>query len=301
MKSRWFSAALATGISCLAAQTGASGENPAGNEGIVVMTCNVRTPQPKDDAGGNGWPARRDFCIDTIRKQRPDIIAFQECSLQQYEDLHAAFPEFQTCGVNGESPLSNDPYEVIFISPRFAVITTAGYWLSETPHVPGSASWDNSRHPRVVNWARLVDKKTGDEFRLLNSHFDHRGKMARVRSALMVVADSQAFPAAYPQIFTGDLNAEASNPCIAILKEGGWLDAWEQLHGPEDPGFTAHDFLGEKFTTGDHHGKIDWIFYRGALKPVASAIIRDSREGHYPSDHYFVTAKFVFEKPVQAP
>jgi endonuclease/exonuclease/phosphatase family metal-dependent hydrolase len=37
-------------------------------------------------------------------------------------------------------------------------------------------------------------------------------------------------------------------------------------------------------------GKIDWIFARGATRVVGAAIIRDSRDGRFPSDHYFVSA-----------
>jgi endonuclease/exonuclease/phosphatase family metal-dependent hydrolase len=260
---------------------------------ITVMTCNVRTPKPKDSTTGDGWESRRDFCIQTIKKRNPDIIGFQECTKQQFDDFRAAWPDFTVYSANGESPLSEDPFEVIFASPRFKLITSAGYWISETPYIPGSRSWDNSKHPRVINWMRLVDKQSGIQFRAMNTHFDQKGQIAREHGAQMAVADAKAFPPDFPQIFTGDLNAEGANPAVVILKSGGWLDSYTQLHGDQDPGFTAHDFLGEKFTTGDHHGKIDWIFYRGNVKPLSSEIIRDQRNGHYPSDHYFVVAKFL--------
>jgi endonuclease/exonuclease/phosphatase family metal-dependent hydrolase len=260
---------------------------------VTVMTCNVRTPKQQDSTTGDGWESRKDFCIATIKKRNPDIIGFQECTRQQFDDFRAAWPDYTVYGLTPESPLSVDPYEVIFAAPRFRLISSAGYWISETPNIPGSRSWDNSRHPRDINWMRLVDKQSGIEFRVMNTHFDQKGQQAREHGAQLAVADARAFPPDYPQLFTGDLNAEVTNPAIAIMKNGGWIDSWEQLHGDRDPGFTAHDFLGDKFTTGDHHGKIDWIFYRGNLKPLASEIIRDQRNGHYPSDHYFVVAKFL--------
>ncbi len=275
-------------------QTPSSSENtaPSSDQKLVVMTCNVRTPHAKDLKTGDGWESRKDFCIETIKKQKPDIICFQECAKAQFDDLHAAWPDFTTYCVNGESATSTDPFEVIFVSPRFTPVTSAGYWISETPYIPGSHSWDNSKHPRVILWMRLVDKVTGVEFRVMNTHFDHKGQQAREQGAKMAVADAQAFPPDYPQIFTGDLNAEVTNPCVSILKAGGWIDSYAQLNGEKDPGFTAHDFLGDKFATGDHHGKIDWIFYRGDVKPISSTIIRDQKNGHYPSDHYFVVAEF---------
>jgi endonuclease/exonuclease/phosphatase family metal-dependent hydrolase len=277
--------------------TGQAQENQPANavpcQDIIVMTCNLRTPKAADATKHEAWTDRKDFCIATIKNQHPDLIGFQECSKIQFDDLKAAFPDFITFGVNGESALSDDPYEVIFASPRFAMITGASYWLSETPYIPGSKSWDNSKHPRVVNWMRLQDKASGVQFRILNTHFDQKGQVAREHSAEMVVNDAEAFPPDYPQIFTGDLNSDGKNPALAILQAGGWIDTWAKLYGPQEPGFTAHDFLGDKFVAKGklgHAGKIDWIFCRGEITPVWSKIIRDQQNGIYPSDHYFVAA-----------
>ncbi len=262
---------------------------------IVVMTCNLRTPKPVDSDHGDGWDSRKQFCIDTIKKQHPDIIGFQECTKAEYDDMHAAFPDYATYCANAESAIANDPYEVIFVGPRFQVVTSAAYWLSQTPWIPGSKSWDNSKHARVINWMRIQDKESGVQLRVLNTHFDQKGQIAREQSACLAVSDAQAFAADFPQIFTGDLNAQATNPAVNILKDGGWIDSWAALHGPDDPGFTAHDFLGDKFVPKDplaHEGKIDWIFYRGNAKPLSTSIIKDSLNGHWPSDHYFVVAEF---------
>lgn len=286
---------LIASLFCLPApaqEGGSTGSKKCQN--VIVMTCNVRTPKEADSKTGDGWDNRKDFCIEAIKNQHPDIIGFQECTKKQYDDLHAAFPDFITYSTNGESALSEDPFEVIFVSSRFELITAAGYWLSETPYIPGSKSWDNSKHPRVVNWMRIRDKASGVQLRIINSHFDHRGQLAREHSAEMVVNDAKAFPADFAQIFTGDLNVDVPNKALDILKAGGWIDTYAQLYGEHEPGFTAHDFLGEKFVpTGKlaHAGKIDWIFYRGAVKPVWSKILRDSRNGHYPSDHYFLIAE----------
>jgi len=275
----------------------ADGQTPPSSgtacQNIVVMTCNVRTPHDVDLKAGDGWQDRKDLCIDAIRKQHPDIIGFQECAKIQFNDLHAAFPDYATYSLNGESPLSDDPFEVIFVSPRFSVAGAAGYWLSETPNVPGSMSWDNSKHPRVLNWMRLIDKDSGVQLRILNTHLDHKGKKAREQSARLINADAKAFPADFPQILTGDLNVDATSPAIAALKQGGWIDTYTQVNGPQEPGYTAHDFLGERFagTPRDNKGRIDWIFYRGSVKPLSSSVLRDHRGDHYPSDHYFVIAE----------
>jgi endonuclease/exonuclease/phosphatase family metal-dependent hydrolase len=278
----------------LYSQSSAPGSVAAGNGKLTVLTCNVRTPQKKDSDTGDGWDDRKAFCIDLIKRQQPDIICFQECAKIQFDDIIAAFPGYHASGVNGEAPLSNDPFEIILTSPRFDVITAASYWISEKPFVPGSRSWDNSKHPRVVNWVRLHDKTTGVDFRVINTHFDHKGQMAKEQGSKMVVEDASAFPASYPQIFAGDLNSSVTNPAIQILKDGGWTDSYEKLHGPGEAGYTGHGFLGKNFPDGAKNGKIDWIFYRGDIVPLSANILRDDNNGHYPSDHYFVSAEFSF-------
>jgi endonuclease/exonuclease/phosphatase family metal-dependent hydrolase len=46
-----------------------------------------------------------------------------------------------------------------------------------------------------------------------------------------------------------------------------------------------------------HAGKIDWIFCRGDVTPVSSKIIRDQKDGIYPSDHYFLVADLKIATP----
>ena len=35
---------------------------------------------------------------------------------------------------------------------------------------------------------------------------------------------------------------------------------------------------------------MDWIFARGEVRTVDAAIVTDSVDGRFPSDHYFVSA-----------
>ena len=107
----------------------------------------------------------------------------------------------------------------------------------------------------------------------------------------MLVEASEPLPDDSPQILTGDMNASAANRAIEILKEGGWDDAYARVHGPKDPGFTYHAFLGPKRAEKlgkKRDAKIDWIFARGNLATTAAELIRHGHNGRYPSDHYFV-------------
>jgi endonuclease/exonuclease/phosphatase family metal-dependent hydrolase len=265
---------------------------------IKVLTCNIRLPLPEDDAAGNGWTARRQLCGDVIVQQKPDLVCLQECREVQLAYLLSRLPSWQAVGL-GHPDLGSDRVNPMLFPPsRFELQKSGGFWLSETPHIEGSKSWDSARG-RFVNWAQLADRGTGGELRLWNTHFDHIGETARERAAAMIAEASQALPATLSQLLAGDFNSSARSPAIATLVARGWNDTFAAVHGADDPGFTAHRFLGaarsaDKTSPGR---KIDWIFCRDGTKTIAAEIIRDSRNGRYPSDHYFVSATVLLPKP----
>ena len=94
---------------------------------------------------------------------------------------------------------------VFFKKERFELLEMGQFWLSETPNVPASESWNVSL-PRMVTWVRMKDKKIGKEFYFLDTHFAHRGQdeQARTESAKVIAAFIQKLPANLPLLLTGD-------------------------------------------------------------------------------------------------
>jgi endonuclease/exonuclease/phosphatase family metal-dependent hydrolase len=252
---------------------------------VRILTCNVRTSRAKD--GDNDWLNRKDVCIDVIRAQNPDIICCQEVTDDQFADLGEGLPDFQSFGMADE-PASANPVNAIFYRRgMFRHISSGGYWLSQTPHVPGSSSWE-SRCVRLCNWLRLVEVSSGRELRVANTHLDHISQEARVNQARLINDEAAAYEPAYPQILTGDMNCTCDNPAIASFLSAGWIDTYAAVHGTANPGNTFHGFLGTGFIL--EWGKIDWILVRGSLHIDGAAIINSSINGRYPSDHYFLSA-----------
>jgi endonuclease/exonuclease/phosphatase family metal-dependent hydrolase len=253
---------------------------------MKILLCNIRYGGADD--GENGWPYRRTFALDVIRDQAPDLIGFQEMWWPQRAYFEAALPAFETYAMADE-PVGGQPMNAIFYRREaFALRSAGGYWLSHTPHVPGSRAWD-SACTRLVNWIQLEDRETGASFRFVNTHLDHVSQCAREGQARCVVEDARAYPEAYPQILTGDMNCDAANPAIEVFRSGGWADTYDVVHGTEDPGFTFHAFQGPAFES--RVGKMDWIFTRGGIAVRDAAVIRNARDGRFPSDHYFVSAE----------
>jgi len=252
---------------------------------MKILNCNIRTSGADD--GDDNWRFRKDNCIEVIGAQAADIICFQEMTAEQFADLSSGLESYDWYAMS-DAPQRQDPNNCIFYkADAFRRVSSGGYWLSETPHISGSASWDSS-YPRLANWLRLIDRETGREFRIVNTHLDHISQPAREEQARVIVEDSAAYADDYVQILCGDMNCDSSNAAIQGLKDGGWIDSYGALHGTEDPGPTYHAFMGPEHNDGI--GKMDWVFIRGNIRATEAEIITESRDGHYPSDHYFVSA-----------
>ncbi len=257
---------------------------------MKILTCNVRIAITKDL--NNQWVYRKDLCAKIIKAQNPDIICFQELWKNQFNDLSESLTDFDTYGM-AESADSHHQVNCIFYHRnQFELISSSGYWLSEKPHVAGTKSWD-SNCVRLANWVRLKDKISGKEFRVVNTHLDHLGQTARENQAKIIIEDSVAYAADFPQILTGDMNCDVNNKAIQEFKNGGWVDTFSFVHGPKEPGNTYHAFIGPKYVVPENDmtkGKMDWIFIRGNFKVADAEIIREEENGRFPSDHYFVNA-----------
>jgi len=267
----------------------------------TILTCNIRVALPEDDAAGNGWKARRELCLDVIRAQQPDLFCLQEVLRVQMEDFERGFPEFAGFGFEGpEVEARKVGYQGIAKNPifysreRYDFVSAGGFWLSETPHLPGSSSWESAR-PRHVNWLRLRERAARRQFRVLNTHLDHVSQRAREEQIKLILAEAALYPPDFPQLLAGDLNAGAANPVLKLTLDAGWTDTHTAAPGPRDDGNTTHGFLGPKHTpkteAARQRGPIDFILTRGPVSTLAWKIIRDGRDGRYPSDHYFVAAR----------
>ncbi len=258
-----------------------------------ILTCNVRGDTQADAKAGNGWADRKELCAEVMREQKADLICLQECQRAHLKHLKARLPAFDSFALDNPDPQAHPLNAILFSRARYELVSAGGFWLSETPHVSGSKSWD-SAYPRLVNWVHLSERKSGKELRVWNTHLDNFSQVAREKQAEMIMQASAAFPPTFPQVLTGDFNADATNRAVRLVKDAGWTDTYAVLYGPADPGFTYHGFLGPKFgektPAANRLGKIDWIWYRDALKVQAAEVIRTGRNGRYPSDHYFVSA-----------
>ncbi|RYY18824.1 MAG: endonuclease/exonuclease/phosphatase family protein [Chitinophagaceae bacterium] len=266
-----------------------------------ILCCNIRVALDEDEAKGVGWSARRDICLKIIKDKKPDIISLQEVLKVQADDFRKYFSNYQLFGFDGpEMDAHTTGYHgiaknpILFSRDRYELMTGGTYWLSQTPLVAGSKSWETNR-ARHANWVRLREKKTGKELRIVNLHLDHISAEAKVEQAKMVVEESKQYQPGFNQLLTGDFNTRFDSNVFTAVRGAGWKESYETIHGEKEAGHTGHEFQGEKYEKGPSKGRIDYIWYQGKVKPTSSLIIKDQVNGKYPSDHFFMQTDFVLE------
>jgi endonuclease/exonuclease/phosphatase family metal-dependent hydrolase len=186
-----------------------------------------------------------------------------------------------------------------FRKERFEKLEAGDFWLSEHPEQVGSVSWDAAL-TRICSWAKLRDLKTRRDFLYANTHFDHRGAIARENSARLIVKKLSELAEGTPIVLTGDFNTtEDSKAYAAIARQNGngaaWLvDSYREVHAQRMPDEAS--FNGFKPVVKG--SRIDFIFHSAELKANSATIERDrSPEGRFASDHYAATAELEFLAP----
>jgi hypothetical protein len=153
----------------------------------------------------------------------------------------------------------------------------------------GGCTLEVGRQGVNATWARLHDRSTGREFLFLNTHFDHRGVQARIRSAAAIKAHLTGVHAATPLpiLVTGDLNVEPTSEAFAALTAGGFLrDA-----RPAD--YSQPTSLGFEVNSA-RVSIIDYILHNAGFAPDAFQVITDHDGRYFPSDHLPVVARVAF-------
>lgn len=256
---------------------------------LTVMTFNIRYGTAAD--GPDAWPQRRAHVITVIRETAPDVLAVQEALRFQLDELARAFPAYAELGVGRDDGVAAGEYAAIFYRPDRLVVDTSGtFWLSDTPEVPGSASWGN-RITRICTWALFRERASGRRFATFNVHLDHESQPSRERAVALVLVRAGALDPGTPLILLGDFNAGEDNPALAPLRAATFRDTFRDRHPEARWVGTFNGFQGD--STG---AKIDHIFVRGAWTVEDAAILRRRFDGRDPSDHFPVTARLGMPK-----
>jgi endonuclease/exonuclease/phosphatase family metal-dependent hydrolase len=276
---------------------------------VKVMSFNIRCANSGD--GINQWDQRRDWAADLVRRSNSDFVGMQEVTSTQRADLDRLLPDYQVLSLSRESdPKNGEAMSLYYRADRWKIDPDqqGHFWLSDTPDQPGSVTWGNAC-PRMVTWARFIEKSSGRAIYVYNTHFDHQSEPARQKSAAMIADRIAKRDRQEPAVMMGDLNSGEGSVAIHTLTDKAsstiaLIDTFRAVHPDAADVGTFHAFTG----VPAEEGKIDFILVTPGVKALSAEIIRehlkspDSKElssepiqanrgERYPSDHFPISAE----------
>jgi len=259
-------------------------------QSLKVMTFNIRLNLASDSM--NAWPYRKDKVASQVMYHHPDILGVQEALHEQMLDLKNSLAGYKYCGGGRDDGKTKGEYSAIFYdTTKLELLETNTFWLSTTPKIPGSKSWD-AAITRIMTWAEFRDRKTKKIFFAFNTHFDHRGVEARKQSALLLLEKVYEIAGKYPAVITGDFNAIPSDEPIRII-----TDKSGKLHLKDSKEFSITPHYGPMGSFNAfgpkeiHDDPIDYIFFKGKWTVLNHATISQTWGGRFASDHFAVISE----------
>lgn len=259
-------------------------------EDYKIMTYNIRYDNPND--GENQWSKRNVFLKDQIAYNRPDIFGIQEGLYHQVQYLNAAFVEYDYIGIGRDDGKTKGEFSAIFYNKeKLSLINDGTFWLSETPNKI-SVGWDASME-RICTYGLFRNKTNREQFWVFNAHFDHIGKIARAKSVALILEKIKVLNSnTLPVIVMGDFNLKPETTAIQLLSEVLHDTKKVSASKPFGPQGTFNGFNFNRPVLD----RIDYIFTsRENIKVLKYAVLNDSKDGRYPSDHLPVVVEIEFK------
>ena len=256
------------------------------SQDLKIMSYNIKLDYPKE--GKNSWTNRKPFMVNQIKFYEPDVLGVQEAMPNQMKDMDSLLTDYSFVGVGRDDGKNEGEFSAIFYKNKeLKVLQSSTFWLSQTPDKVGMG-WDAVCN-RVCTYALFQNTTTKKKFWVFNTHFDHVGKEARSKSAVLIMDKIKGLNTeGYPVFLTGDFNMEPNHESIdyisQTLKDSKAVSELE--FGPEGT------FNGFHFDQPVKR-RIDYIFVSEDVEVNKYAVLSDNWNMKYPSDHLpvFIEAK----------
>lgn len=244
-----------------------------------VMTYNIKYDKVNDTV--NNWNDRKQALVESIKHYEASFIGTQEVLHRQLTYIDSSLANFSYIGVGRDDGKEKGEYSPIFYdTTRYKVLNQQTFWLSETPDKI-SVGWDASME-RICTYGLFEEKNTEKKIYVFNTHFDHRGKRAREKSAELIFRKiEEVNQEKLPIVLMGDLNLTPDTIPIQFLQSklsDGQSISRKPFYGPTGTfnGFDPQMKLNRR---------IDYIFVQG-FRVKSYVHIDDRMENNkHISDH----------------
>ena len=245
---------------------------------LKIMTYNIKYANEND--GVNSWSKRKNWITSQVQFYEPDIMGVQEAVNSQLVYFADNMENYKVLGVGREGAEKGEFSALFYKTDKFEVLSSDTFWLSETPNNI-SKGWD-ADYNRICTYALFQNKETDQKFYVFNTHFDHVGDKARLESSKLITRKIQELnKEELPVFLMGDFNMEPEAEGITIV-----LDALKDSKAEAEITFGPNGtFNGYNFNEVATR-RIDYIFVNEKVNVIKYAVLTDSKDLRYPSDHF---------------
>ena len=247
------------------------------------MTFNIRYDNPDD--GENRWDNRKKELAEMLSYYHPDVFGLQEGLVQQLNFIKENLTDYKMIGVGRDDGKEKGEFTAIFYdTTKLQLVDYATFWLSEKPDSV-SVGWDAALE-RICTYGLFQNIENGKRVYVLNTHYDHIGKLARVNSSKLLLKKITALSKEnIPIVLMGDFNSTPEEDPIKILANDLVDGGSKGIYGPLGTfnGFDKQAVL---------ENRIDFIFYKDLIVESYRNIDDKMKNGNCVSDHLPVLIQF---------
>lgn len=258
-------------------------------QAISVMTYNIRYANDNDKQ--DRWELRKEGVVNLIEHYQPQLFGVQEALYKQIQYLDKALADYDYIGVGRDDGKTKGEFSAIFYKKsEFTVLQQKTFWLSETPSEI-SVGWDAALE-RICTYA-LFENTNGQSFWVFNTHFDHKGKQARINASTLIIETiiEARMQQLAPVILMGDFNLIPTEQPIKHLSDFMSDTRQVSLRKAYGPIGTFNGFNLDRVMKN----RIDYIFVKDFQVLTHRHIDDRLPNNRYPSDHLPVYVRLELE------
>ncbi|CUM64446.1 uncharacterized protein PRCAT00002050001 [Priceomyces carsonii] len=294
---------------------------------LRIYTNNIRFDNNYGDPLERPWSLRKDSVSSSIIFNTDlgssNVVCLQEVLSNQLSDIlytlndNGENYDWNYYGVGRTDGIASGEYSpILFKESEWRLLDSKTFWLSETPDVP-SKGWDAALE-RIVTMITVQSKSNPTVIlNFFNTHFDHRGKMARRMSLKLIISKMKNYNS-YPSFLCGDFNTQPKDEPYHILTKSGFKDSrvlidYAHKYGHESTftGFDKHNearsiidyiwapYFAENGYTPSSIESSEWINFfnlnhheKYKIKITSFAVLQNFFHNFYFSDHRPVVADY---------
>ena len=224
--------------------------------------------------------------ISLIKNYSPDTLSVQEATPEWMRELvlkENLGGTYSCVGVGRNGNGKGEYCAIFYKTDLFSLIDEGTVWLSDTPTV--ISKFPISDHNRIMTYAALEHKNTGERFIQCNVHPEYKPIKEKQLEIFLERVELLKNEFLLPIVLTGDFNTRRSEKIYERIIQNGFNDSFATAKESDNkPTFISEGIV------------IDYIFgEKNTVEFSEYRVIDDKVDGKYPSDHCPVFARFKFK------